>query len=129
MKVTWYSKDRVLYLKDKFKQWVAQVGMKKNQMSKLDLKIIHKMLLLKLDIKDEVMIWHFQFGYLHFDGLGNLENKNMVYELLNMDFEKIFYEECVLDKQVRTLFRKIFDYCAKEQLRLINIDLYGLITA
>ena len=50
-------KDRVLYLKDR--------------MYKLDLKIVQERCL-KLDVKDEAMMWHFRFGHLHFGGLAEL---------------------------------------------------------
>nr|KYP54002.1 hypothetical protein KK1_000168 [Cajanus cajan] len=61
-------KDRVLYLKDKYDRLIARVEMKKNQMYKLDLNIIQNKCL-KLDVKDEAMMWHFRFGHLNFGGL------------------------------------------------------------
>jgi len=64
-------KDRVLYLKDKSDRLIVQVEMKKNRMYKLDLKIV-QVRCLKLDMKDEDMMWHFRFGHLHFGGLAEL---------------------------------------------------------
>ena len=60
-------KDRVLYLKDKSDRLIARVEMKKNRMYKLDLKIVQERCL-KLDVKDEAMMWHFRCGHLHFGG-------------------------------------------------------------
>ena len=70
-------KDRVLYLKDKSNRLIARVEMKKNMMYKLDLKIVQERCL-KLDVKDEAMMWHFRFGHLHFCGLAELVKKEMV---------------------------------------------------
>ena len=64
-------KDRVLYLKDKSDRLIVQVEMKKNRMYKLDLKIV-QVRCLKLDMKDEDMMWHFRFGHLHLGVLAEL---------------------------------------------------------
>jgi len=96
-------KDRVLYLKDKSDRLIARVEMKKNRMYKLDLKIVQERCL-KLDVKDEAMMWHFRFGHLHFGGLAELVKKEMVRGLPTVEFEKKFCEECVLGKHPRTSF-------------------------
>jgi len=51
-------KDRVLDLKDKLGHLIARVEMKKNRMYKLELKIIQEKCL-KLDVQNEIMMWHF----------------------------------------------------------------------
>jgi len=120
-------KDQVLYLKDKLNQLIARVEMKKNRMYKLDRKIVQERCL-KLDVKDEAMKWHFRFGHLHFGGLAELVKKEMVRGLPTVEFEKKFCEECVLGKHPRTSFLRTAEYRAKEQLRLIHIDICGPIT-
>jgi len=120
-------KDRVLYLKDKSDRLIARVEMKKNRMYKLDLKIVQERCL-KLDVKDEAMMWHFRFGHLHFGGLAELVKKEMVRGLPTVEFEKKFCEECVLGKYPRTSFPRTAEYRAKEQLRLIHTDICGPIT-
>ena len=120
-------KDRVLYLKDKSDRLIARVEMKKNRMYKLDLKIVQERCL-KLDVKDEAMMWHFRFGHLHFGGLAELVKKEMVRGLPTVEFEKKFCEECVLGKHPRTSFSRTAEYRAKEQLGLIHTDICGPIT-
>ena len=109
-------KDRVPYLKDKSDRLIARVEMKKNRMYKLDLKIVQERCL-KLDLKDEAMMWHFRFGHLHFGGLVELVKKEMVRGLPTAEFEKKFCEECVLGKHPRTSFSRTAEYRAKEELR------------
>ena len=120
-------KDRVLYLKDKSDRLITRVEMKKNRMYKLDLKIVQKRCL-KHDVKDEAMMWHFRFGHLHFGGLAELVKKEMVRGLPTVEFEKKFFEECMLGKHIRTSFPRTAEYWAKEQLRLIHINICGPIT-
>jgi len=115
------------YLKDKLDRLIARVEMKKNRMYKLNLKIVQERCL-KLDVKDEVMMWHFRFGHLHFGGLAKLVKKMMVRGLPTVEFEKKFCEECVLEKHPRTSFSRTVEYRAKEQLRLIHTNICGLIT-
>ena len=120
-------KDRVLDLKDKLGRLIARVEMKKNRMYKLELKIIQEKCL-KLDVKDETMMWHFRFGHLHFDGLMELVKKGMVHGLPSMEFKSKLCEECILGKQSRTSFPRNAKYQAKEQLGLIHTDVCGPIT-
>jgi len=120
-------KDRVLYLKDKSDRLITRVEIKKNRMYKLDLKIVQERCL-KLEVKDEVMMWHFWFGHLHFARLVDLVKKEMVQGLSTVNFEKKFCEECVLGKHPRTLFLMTPEYRAKEILRLIHTDICGPIT-
>ena len=120
-------KDRVLYLKDKSDRLIARVEMKKNRMYKLDLKIVQERCL-KLDVKDEAMMWHFRFGHLHFGGLVELVKKEMVQGLLTVEFEKKFCEKSIFGKHLRTSFPSTAEYQAKEQLRLIHTDICGTIT-
>jgi len=101
--------------------------MKKNRMYKLDLKIVQERCL-KLDVKDEAMMWHFRFGHLHFGGLAELVKKEMVRGLPTVEFETKFCEECVLGKHSRTSLPRTAEYRAKEQLRLIHTDICGPIT-
>ena len=68
-------------------------------------------------------VWPFEFG-----GLAKLVKKEMVRGLPTMKFEKKFCEECVLGKHPRTSFSRTAEYRAKEQLRLIHIDIYRPIT-
>jgi len=44
------------------------------------------------------MKWHFRFGHLHFRGLIELVQKEMVRGLPNIKFKKNFVEDCVLGK-------------------------------
>ena len=120
-------KDLVLYLKDKSNILIARVDMKKNKMYKLDLKIVQERCL-KLDVKEEAMMWHFRFGHLNFGGLAKLVKTEMVRGLPTVEFEKKFCEECVLGKHPRTSFSRTVEYRAKEQLRLIHTDIYRPIT-
>jgi len=101
--------------------------MKKNRMYKLDLKIVQERCL-KLDVKDEAMMWHFRFGHLHFGGLVELVKKEMVQGLLTVEFEKKFCEKSIFGKHLRTSFPSTAEYQAKEQLRLIHTDICGTIT-
>jgi len=101
--------------------------MKKNRMYKLDLKIVQERYL-KLDVKDEAMMWHFQFDHLHFGGLAELVKKKMVQGLPTVELEKKFCEDCVLGKHLRTSFPRTTEYRAKEQLRLIHTDICEPIT-
>jgi len=103
------TKDRVLYLKDKLGCLIARIEMKKNWIYKLDLKIIQENCL-KLDVKDETMMWHFRFGHLHFDGLMELVKKGIVHELPSIEFESKLCEECVLSKHSRTSFPRNSKY-------------------
>jgi len=97
-------------------------------MYKLDLKIVQERCL-KLDVKDEAMMWHFRFDNLHFGGLAELVKKEMVRGLPTVEFEMKFCEECLIGKHPRTLFPRTAEYRAKEQLILINTDICGLITS
>lgn len=87
--------DWVLYLKDKSDRLIAWVETKKNKIYKLNLKIVQERFL-KLNVKDQAMIWHFQFGHLSFGGLTELVKKEMVWGLPSMEFEKKFCEMFVL---------------------------------
>ncbi|KAG8474810.1 hypothetical protein CXB51_031511 [Gossypium anomalum] len=58
-----------------------------------------------------------------------LAKKNMVHGLPDIDYEKIFYEECVLGKHARTSFQKMVEYRTKQPLELIHTDICGPITS
>nr|KYP39766.1 Retrovirus-related Pol polyprotein from transposon TNT 1-94 [Cajanus cajan] len=120
-------KDRVLYLKDKHDRLIARVEMKKNRMYKLELNILQNKCL-KLDVKDEAMMWHFRFGHLNFGGLAELSRKELVHGLRGVKFDKKFCEACVLGKHTRTSFLNSSEYKVKEQLGLIHTDLCGPIS-
>nr|KYP43697.1 Retrovirus-related Pol polyprotein from transposon TNT 1-94 [Cajanus cajan] len=120
-------KDRVLYLKDKHDRLIARVEMKKNRMYKLELNILQNKCL-KLDVKDEAMMWHFRFGHLNFGGLAELSRKELVLGLRGVEFDKKFCEACVLGKHTRTSFPSSSEHKAKEQLGLIHTDLCGPIS-
>jgi len=115
-------KDRVLELRDKLGYLITRVEMKQNKMYKLELRC------LKLDVEDEVMKWHFRFGHLHFGGLTELVQKEMVRGLPNIEFKKNFCEDCVLGKHQRASFPKTIEYQVKEQLGLVHTDVCGPIT-
>lgn len=121
-------KDRVLYLKDKHDRLIVRVEMKKNRMYKLELNILLNKCL-KLDVKDETMMWHFRFGHLNFEGLAELSRKELVHGLRGVEFDKKFCEACVLEKHSRTSFPSSSEYKAKEQLGLIHTDLCGPISS
>jgi len=115
-------KDRVLELKHKLGHLIARVEMKQNRMYKLELRC------LKLNVEDEAMKWHFRFGHLHFGGLTELVQKEMVRGLPNIEFKKNFCEDCVLGKHQRASLPKTTEYQVKEQLGLVHTDVCGLIT-
>jgi len=115
-------KDRVLKLRDKLGHLITRVEMKQNKMYKLELRY------LKLDVEDEPMKWHFRFGHLHFGGLTELVQKEMVRGLPNIEFKKNFYEDCVLGKHQKASFPKTTEYQVKEQLGLVHTDVCGPIT-
>jgi len=98
-------KDRLLHLKDKQGHLVARVEMGRNRMYKLNLGSI-KEKCLRVDVEDNVSLWHLRFGHLHHGGLKELVKKNMVHGLPNIDYEGKFCEECVLNKHARTSFQK-----------------------
>ena len=79
-------------MRDKLEHLITRVEMKQSRMYKLELKC------LKLDVEDEAMKWHFRFGHLHFGGLTELVQKEMVRGLPNIKFKKNFCEDCVLGK-------------------------------
>jgi len=115
-------KDGVLELRDKLGHLITRVEMKQNRMYKLELRC------LKLDVEDEAMKWHFQFGHLHFGRLTELVQKEMVRGLPNKEFKKNFFENCVLGKHQRASFPKTIEYQVKEQLGLVHTDVCGPIT-
>jgi len=96
-------------------------------MYKLELNILQRKCL-KLDLKDEAMIWHYQYGHLNFGGLDELSKKQLVLGLPGVEFEKKFCEECVLEKHPRTKFLNLVGYRAEEQLGLVHTDLCGPIS-
>ena len=98
-------------MKDKLDRLISLVEMKKNRMYKLHLKIVHERCL-KLDVKDEAMMWHFRFGHFHFGGLAELVKKEMVRGLLSVELENKFCEECVLGKHLRISFSRTAEYRA-----------------
>lgn len=88
---------------------VALVEMKKNWMYKLELNILQRKCL-KLDVKDEAMVWHFKFSQLNFGGLTELSKKEVLLKLPSVEFENKFCEKCVLKKHPRTGFSKTLEY-------------------
>jgi GAG-pre-integrase domain len=117
-------KDRVLHLKDKQWRLVTRVEMRRNRMYKLNLRSVREKYL-RVNVEDNVSLWHLRFGHLHHGGLKELAKKNMVHGhgLPDMDYEGKFYEECVIGKQARTSFQKKAEYRAKHTLELIHTDI------
>jgi transposase InsO family protein len=68
-----------------------------------------------------------RFEHLGYSGLRDLVKKQSVQGLSNLEFEKKFYEGCVIEKQTRRSFGKS-QYQAKRPFELIHTDICRPIT-
>jgi len=75
--------------------------------------------------KDEVeaLKWHRRYGHLHFGGLNQLHEKNMVWGLSKIN-ATVECEACIHGKQSRKPFQSS-SWRAKFKLELIHTDLCG----
>jgi GAG-pre-integrase domain len=100
--------------------------MGENGIFKLNLRRIEEKCL-KVNKEDEAWIWYMRFEHLGYSGLRYLVKKQSVQGLSNLEFEKKFYEGCVIEKQMRRSFGKS-QYQAKRPFELIHTDICRPIT-
>ena len=80
-----------------------------------------------MEIVNESWLWHRRLGHLNFQSLKNLQQKNMVYGLPNIQEVKEVCEGCALGKHHRESFPKKA-WRAKAPLELVHTDVCGPMT-
>ncbi|KAB2626287.1 retrovirus-related Pol polyprotein from transposon TNT 1-94 [Pyrus ussuriensis x Pyrus communis] len=103
---------------------VLKVEMKKNRCYPLTL-IPNDQVVLRAGISKSTWIWHKRLGHLHFRGLQQLKNKEMVHGLPVLEEMDEVCEGCQFGKQHREWFPKNQAWRASKPLELVHVDLCG----
>ncbi|KAM1262144.1 hypothetical protein ACFX2G_027916 [Malus domestica] len=103
---------------------VLKVEMKKNRCYPLTL-IQNDQVVLRAGISKSTWIWHKRLGHLHFRGLQQLKNKEMVHGLPVLEEMDEVCEGCQFGKQHREWFPKNQAWRASKPLELVHVDLCG----
>ncbi|KAM1099314.1 hypothetical protein TB2_005809 [Malus domestica] len=82
-------------------------------------------MVLKAGVTHSTEIWHRRFGHLHFGGLKQLRDKEMVHGLPQLADYNGVCEGCQFGKQHREEFPRNQVYRATAPLELIHVDLCG----
>ncbi|KAB2613178.1 hypothetical protein D8674_035494 [Pyrus ussuriensis x Pyrus communis] len=82
-------------------------------------------MVLKASVTHSTEIWHRRFGHLHFGGLKQLRDKEMVHGLPQLADYNGVCEGCQFGKQHREEFPRNQVYRATAPLELIHVDLCG----
>ncbi|KAM2937487.1 hypothetical protein FF1_037375 [Malus domestica] len=98
--------------------------MKKNRCYPLTL-IQNDQVVLRAGISKSTWIWHKRLGHLHFRGLQQLKNKEMVHGLPVLEEMDEVCEGCQFGKQHREWFPKNQAWRASKPLELVHVDLCG----
>ncbi|KAI5324387.1 hypothetical protein L3X38_033460 [Prunus dulcis] len=103
---------------------IIRVPMKKNKCYPLSF-LVENQLLMKASITHCTWTWHKRLGHLHFRGLKQLKDKDMVHGLPQLEEKSGVCEGCQFGKQHRNSFLKGQALRASVPLELIHVDLYG----
>ncbi|KAI5348776.1 hypothetical protein L3X38_001663 [Prunus dulcis] len=103
---------------------IIKVQMKKNRCYPLSF-LVENQLLMKASMTHSTWTWHKRLGHLHFRGLKQLRDKDMVHGLPQLEEQNGVCEGCQLGKQYRNVFPKNQAQRASSPLELVHIDLCG----
>ncbi|CAL8990056.1 unnamed protein product [Prunus brigantina] len=103
---------------------IMKVEMKKNRCYPLSLSS-NTYVALRAGVSHSTWIWHKRMGHLHFKGLSQLKEKEMVHGLPHLEAVDGVCEGCQFGKQHREWFPKNQAWRASTPLELIHMDLCG----
>ncbi|CAL9011028.1 unnamed protein product, partial [Prunus brigantina] len=103
---------------------IIKVPMMKNICYPLSL-LAENQLVMKASITQCTWTWHKRLGHLHFKGLKQLRDKDMVHGLPQLEEQNGVCEGCQIGKQHRNVFPKNQAQRASSSLELVHIDLCG----
>jgi len=75
--------------------------------------------------EDSTQLWHCRYGHLHYKGLNNLEQKEMVSGLPKLKALSTLCKTCLVGKQYRGPFPKESTWRASQILQLVHADICG----
>ncbi|CAL2234198.1 unnamed protein product [Prunus armeniaca] len=103
---------------------IIKVPMKSNRCYPVSF-LADNQLLMKTSFTQCTWMWHKRLGHLHFKGLKQLREKDMVHGLPQLEEQSGVCEGCQLGKQHRVVFPKEQAQRASKALELVHIDLCG----
>ncbi|CAL2251278.1 unnamed protein product [Prunus armeniaca] len=103
---------------------IIKVQMMKNRCYPLSF-LAENQLLMKASITHSTWIWHKRLGHLHFRGLKQLRDKDMVHGLPQLEEQNVVCEGCQFGKQHRDVFPNNQAQRAISPLELVHTDLCG----
>ncbi|GAU36961.1 hypothetical protein TSUD_57390 [Trifolium subterraneum] len=116
--------DRLMKLTDANGRLILKAPMSQNMTFKIELDVLEHRCLTTAASKDECL-WHYRLGHLNFNDMCDLQKKQLVSGLPEIEIPKEVCEECVQSKQHRNSFSKEVKSKTKAILEVVYSDVCG----
>ncbi|GAU26641.1 hypothetical protein TSUD_102510 [Trifolium subterraneum] len=116
--------DRLMKLTDANGRLILKAPMSQNRTFKIELDVLEHRCLATAASKDE-WLWHYKLGHLNFNDMCDLQKKQLVSGLPEIEIPKEVCEECVQSKQHRNSFSKEVKSKTKAILEVVYSDVCG----